>query len=69
MTDRRHRDPGRKKAPIPRDMPDQQAGGGDEGRGAGASTAGVSDADESGTARRGGDRFAEERPEPDEPPG
>ncbi|MEU8588862.1 hypothetical protein AB0C59_17960 [Streptomyces sp. NPDC048664] len=32
MTDRRHRDPGRKKGPIPRDMPDQQAGGGDERR-------------------------------------
>lgn len=79
MTDRRHQDSGEQSAPVPRDMPDQQARG-DEDRwdarpvrsGKDESAADVPDTDEAGTGRQGMPRKGGVHPDtpvPDEPPG
>ncbi|MFC9076192.1 hypothetical protein ACFTY7_03910 [Streptomyces sp. NPDC057062] len=83
MTDRRQEGPGERSGPIPRDMPDQQAGEEEDpwdarpGRGSGKNAEDeraddVPDTDEAGTGRRGGPRSGTihpDHPEPDEPSG
>ncbi|MFI7382734.1 hypothetical protein [Streptomyces sp. NPDC049813] len=76
MTDYRSEDPGESGAPVPRDLPDQQAGADaapDEGTAheqAGPADD-VPDTDEAGTRRRGAegsDTVHPEHPDPDESP-
>ncbi|MFF8594755.1 hypothetical protein ACF061_25545 [Streptomyces sp. NPDC015220] len=85
MTDHRSEAPGENGRPVPRDMPDQQAHGGedpweaaDRSAGTGSPRSGpaadkVPDTDEAGTDRRGAPQpdaaRPEEQPEPEEPPG
>ncbi|MCW7946634.1 hypothetical protein AAW14_32825 [Streptomyces hygroscopicus] len=80
MTDQQQEGPGENAAPIPRDMPDQQAHGGEdpwEGRRASDDDTGqeaapdVPDTDEAGTGRQGAPHSAAVHPDhpvPDESP-
>ncbi|MET9496215.1 hypothetical protein [Streptomyces sp. NPDC006552] len=74
MTEYRSENPDEREAPVPRDLPDQQAGpeepDGGAAEGAG-SAADVPDTDEAGTQRRGAessDTVHPEHPDPDESP-
>ncbi|MEV6027872.1 hypothetical protein [Streptomyces sp. NPDC052036] len=83
MTEQRHQGPGERPRPIPRDMPDQQAGSVEDpwdirtGRRGPAHTPDttesakdVPDTDEAGTGRRGAphqDTAPTDHPVPDEP--
>lgn len=79
MTDHRQGGPGENGDPVPRDMPDQQAHGGDDPwdvvpqgsdqNGEGAPATDVPDTDEAGSGRRGVPRSGSvhpEQPVPDE---
>ncbi|MEV1021341.1 hypothetical protein [Streptomyces sp. NPDC050264] len=77
MTDDRRAGPGESGAPVPRDMPDQQAGESDantdptEQVGRADRVDDVPDTDEAGTRRRGdhgSDTVHPEHPDPDESP-
>ncbi|MFE0516671.1 hypothetical protein [Streptomyces sp. NPDC058964] len=77
MADHRNRGPAGSRAPVPRDMQDQQAGPGDDPWETAETESArarpghdVPDTDEAGTGRRGAPRSGAvhpERPVPDEP--
>ena len=77
VTEQRHEGPGETVAPVPRDMPDQQAHEGEDRWDArpaegGTDAPDVPDTDEAGTGRQGAPHTASPQPEapaPDESPG